>query len=605
MSTTYLVSIDMQVTGNPDAKVGSLATKVSSLDSSLKGAREKIKDFASSASDAFTGLVERVGAATMKVGMLGAAAGFAAVTYGVVGLNQELENTNIALAAIFSAQGYAKDFNSGIGLASDTVAKMKQDVKSLPGDLGQLAGIFKSIATPGAQAGASVDQLRKMAGQTMIVGGVMGLDTGTSAREMAMLLAGRAGSHNILGSRMGFVGDAAKELNAMAAPDRLVKISAELAKYQPAIDAYGRSFVGLFTTLKDNVKYSFLTPATSPLFEGVKTTLTEINHWFDANQLQVATFAQALGSKLAYAWEWGSMKVKEWGPLVVNFVEVAYGRLVNLWDRVEPYVVRFGNVLKDALSDPNGTIDKLVSVLELYAAVKVGGGLLSAAGGVGGVVGMAKGAGSLAGAAGGGIGAWLEGMGAAGAVGLAGTLTAVAAAAGGLYLAFDQGSKLVSEVTKDMNADGLARVDAGRQVIDSMTTMDYTNREYQYLMQRMIETQDVYHANMLMGAAALKDFANMAAGAGHAAFQAEGDQFALDRLTASITAGVRGGDLGGEKKPLKHPGGASMNIAKVEITVSGNDSPDRVAQLVFDKLQNLRRHPRASPYSPNFSAANP
>jgi hypothetical protein len=52
----------------------------------------------------------------------------------------------------------------------------------------------------------------------------------------------------------------------------------------------------------------------------------------------------------------------------------------------------------------------------------------------------------------------------------------------------------------------------------------------------------------------------------------------------------------------RHPGGGGgTHIQKVEIVVTGNPEPSRVARLVKDELANLSRRPKASPDVANYS----
>lgn len=619
MSTTYLVDIEMRTSG------GGLSSSLVSMKGKAKELDNQLSSLGGSLVNGFTGAVESVGGLLATGVAVAGAAAFGAVTYGVVGLNKELENTNIALGAIFNAQGFAKDFNDGMALAADTVGKMKQDVKSLPGDLGQLSSILKTIATPGAMAGASVDDLRKMAGQTMIVAGVMGLDTHMAEREMGMLLSGRAGAHNVLGTRLGFSGDSAKQLNHMAPEKRLQRIQAELAKYQPAMDAYGRSFTGLSTTLKDNVLYSLLGPATSPLFESVKHSMAEVNAWFAKNDLSVTTFAEALGSKLSAAWEWGSKEVKLWGPLVIDFVSVAYDRVTGMWTAIEPYAEKFAGWMKDALADPNGSLDKIKYVLELYGAVKAGGMAYDLLGGAAGMRGIGGGLATAGGAVSGlvgGAGNQLAALGlgyGSGPTVMAGLAVAAQAtgvallALGAVAATAYEGFQLFSEVSKDMDADAKAREIAGERVVKSMTDIDYTNKEYQTQMQALIDgtgyviqmngaytiSANTLQSSLLLAAGAAEEFAR-----GHKADQEKervvDDDYYSMRLAAGMTSMVSAAQAAA--KAPKHPGGAGTHIAKVEIVVTSNQDPSRIARATVAEIAKLRRHPRSSADVTNYSA---
>ena len=222
-----------------------------------------------------------------------------------------------------------------MGLAGDQVAKMKQDVRTLPGDLGQLAAIMTTIATPAAQSGSSPDDIRKLAGRSMLVGQILRIDQATTAREMAELLSGRAGAHNILGTRLGFVGDKAKELNADSPAKRMSEVNVQLAKFGPAAEAFGHSWVSIFTTFKDDIKYSLLAPASSPLFAAVKQSMVDADGWFIRNKDTIAGWSHYLGTRVADAWRDGMLTFERWWPSLVSFTENAYQGISRISDRGE------------------------------------------------------------------------------------------------------------------------------------------------------------------------------------------------------------------------------------------------------------------------------
>ena len=58
-----------------------------------------------------------------------------------------------------------------------------------------------------------------------------------------------------------------------------------------------------------------------------------------------------------------------------------------------------------------------------------------------------------------------------------------------------------------------------------------------------------------------------------------------------------------KKKVAKHGGGGGgTNIQKVEIVVTSNNEPGRVARLVVDEIAKLRRNPRSSPFRDDYGA---
>jgi hypothetical protein len=50
-------------------------------------------------------------------------------------------------------------------------------------------------------------------------------------------------------------------------------------------------------------------------------------------------------------------------------------------------------------------------------------------------------------------------------------------------------------------------------------------------------------------------------------------------------------------------GGGGVHVARVEITVSSNQDPNRVARVIASHLADLARYRKSSAYVPNFSAS--
>jgi hypothetical protein len=639
--TVYRVIIDYELRGDVERPVAKATGKLGELDragrsvgSGFEALGSKLTSFGSAAADAFTGAVERVGAFGLAMAGVGAAAALGAISYGALHLNSELEQTNLALAAIFNAQGYTSTFTDAMGLAGDQVAKMKQDVKTLPGDLGQLATIMKTIATPAAQAGMSPDAMRQLSGRAMLVGGIQQLPPDLVARELGQLLAGRAGAHNILGTRLGLIGARGQAFNAEPASKRAADIGKEFDKYGPAAEAFGRSWVANFTTLKDIVKYSLLAPATSPLFESVKRTVVGINKWFDGNQTYVANWADSVGYRLADAFEWGKRTIVEWWPALQSFASDASSRLGRVWHELEPIISRVGGAIKESLANGQA-LDKLESILKLYIVLK-GAQALSPFASVGfSAFGAAFGSGGAGAGAAAGIG------GALGAAGLAtaGTLmVAGTVAAGGEAMALS-----------DPSSEYHAQAVSGAKELGSWSSK--LARDFENLWANMkpgIEwfgTDATYalahYAEGLHGIAhpmeMAKDLLDVWTDGLRESNTAVGSfsRFLLDldkdinadrntrlRITNEpvpeinhpfeLSPGMFVKRMGesiheAQKKLTPKPGagggGGGMTIQKLEITLSTNQEPSRIARRIVDIIADVGRHPTASRHTTNFSRA--
>jgi hypothetical protein len=402
----YRLVVDMSTKGTLGSQLERMGPRAQSADSALKRVGESARSIGGDIAGAFTGAVEKVGGLTLALGKLGAIAAGGAIAYGVAGLNNELEKTQISLAAILSAQGVVSTVPRGLMMAGDVMKEMRKDAALLPGEFKDLLSFFKLGLTSGLQSGATVPGFEKMSANAMAAAAAVGVNMDQAAREFAQLLGGHAGTHNVFGSLLGFTGDKAKTFNAESGAKRLKDIETAVKKYEGAIEVFGGSFDAISSTLKDNAKKA-LGAGTAGLFDRVKIAMADANRWWDQNEDKGIHFAEMVGERLNYAFDFGRSKIEEWGPTLVTFAKNAGVEIEKIWSRVEPILDRLGPKVQEALADPK-TFDRLEDTAKLYAGLKVGGALLPALGPLfsgGGGAGTAAAAGAGAAEAGAAAGA--------------------------------------------------------------------------------------------------------------------------------------------------------------------------------------------------------
>ncbi len=594
-----------QATQNHVTSIGHAASGVGEKISSLG---ERLGGFLESVTDKALGIVE----AFARVGV---AAGLAAATYGVMGLNKELETTQISLGAIATAQGFAGSFNKGFELAGEQLRKMKTDVKTLPGDLGQLSQIMTMIATPAAQAGASFDEIRKLAGKTMLTGTILGVPLEVAQREMAGLLSGRAGAHNIFGARLGLIGAEAERFNKLAPSERLSRLNAEIEKYSGAADRFGQSFVANFTTLKDNLKYSVLAEATAPLFERVKQTMASINTWFDQNTDKVKQFADVVGKDLVKAWDAVTSRVQALLPtvshLVDRFERMGSGDFKALLGGAGLGVIGL-KLLPSAVAGAGGMVGDVAGMAAKFLPMLMGGG--------GGLAGLAGGAGGL-GAVTTALGALLNPV----------TLGVGAAALGTLALVFTSvvgAVDALSSETSEFHGKAVAlwgsiQISAG----EAFTSITHAAGNLWDAVRPLVDALGVELLNVI---------AEIAYTTAEWAKKIDAASAAIKRnpIWNAMFPAVQGGGGPGEPVPTLDNydpgpivggfamaaaeaasktmakvggggGGGGTHVQKVEIVVNSNQDPTRIAHAVAGEFAKWQRNPKRSPLVPAYDNASP
>lgn len=686
MSTNYDVVLNLKTLGSLDiGRVGGGrgANSMQNMLRPMQQLRQGWRDLHAGSSK-FMGALDTV---AHKMGNIakwgGAALGGALVggaMYAVGGLNKELENAKISLAGIFKANDKVADMAGGFEMAGDQVKKMRNDAKSLPGEFEDLQRIFVTAAIPAFKAGASPDELRKLSAGTMAFAAASQLNQHMAARELAILLEGRSGAHNVLGMRlMGLSGKKAEEFNKKTKQDpsyALAQIQDALAKYKDLNEAYKNSFEGLWTTAIDNVKLAGA-GLTQSMFEGSKFALKAFNNFFDENETTILAWTESLNTHVSAAFDWVVVKVKEWWPPVRTFFENLYAEFQRIKTEYGPFFDGLGQSIKEGLANPE-TIKSLEKLVVAYAGLKVASAGISGLAGLGQMaIGMStlwKFAGPALGAAGRGLGA--SALGSVGAVAGGGA----AALAGGLYYAAFGGVNSQKEI--DANnasrgksyahdyfgyADVRERQDAARMSVatsdqgqawirdiatgasENATEIDKANAA---ISKWRLEVMQNEAAHKALGIAVNEEtsylranFQNAAADALELAYAMSSAAGSASQFAALLNDPRRSlmqkdgmtGDPSGwsansddslaahsrwyefdftalnaqlkaeatetkKEKTKKHPGGkGGTTIQKVEIVVTQNNSPSRVARSVVDELSKITRNPRVSPYAPSFS----
>lgn len=462
-SLKYLVEVEIARTGDllNGSGLRSLTSEAEKATSVAKTLASGYVEVGRNIAEAFTSGMD----AAVKYGSVAATAGFGVITHQAMQLNSTLESGQMSLAAIFNAAGATPDIWSGIDTAGKVMSQMRKDAAELPGEFADLQRIVTTSAMSALQKGMSIDDIQKLGARAMAAGTAMGLNSHIVSRELAMLLEGRVGAHNILGTRMGISGAEADKFRGLDDQKKVEYLMAKFSKFDGAIKAFGGTWDAISSTAIDHWKL-FLGTTSMPLFEQLKKAGQEFNAWFDQNQSKILGWATVVGSYLGEAFLEGKRVFQTYWPIFADFLEAAWHRTVAFFQEWYPEIKKVGAYLADAMKDSEGTLDKIETLLKLYIAAKAGGGLWGAgssllgpilsAGAKAGPAAFLQPMGSLL-ASGGGTAAAgaAAGEGAAAAGGMASLATSAAGAAAALGLLVAAGFATY-EVTKLYQEHGAA-----------------------------------------------------------------------------------------------------------------------------------------------------
>jgi len=373
------------------------------------------------------------------------------------------------------------------------------------------------------------------------------------------------------------------------------------------------------------------------IFDRIKGVLSDANSWFDANHEKVTLWADIIGERLGSAFDFARDKIRAWWPEIEAFAEHAYDRIASIWHRVGPLVEKVADSAAKALGNDK-TFDRLEQIGLLYAGMK-GGGLLSglvpslpALGGLdrlvrsSGIAGQVAPEGSAFDAMAGRFRDLMSGQFVAGEAGgllelLSNPVTIGAAAAAALLLvdalvgvagalhALGDETSSFHDFAVSLWSD--IQVRAG-------STMDSLGQAWRDLEPWLLRAADN------AGVQLLEAIRLLAMGAEYAAHVIERTSHLI--ATALDWLGVEGEQGHTTRRnappPIRHlaegavrdalsahvkvgggGGGGGVHVDRVEITISSNQDPNRVARVVAGHLADLARYRKSSPYVPNFSAS--
>lgn len=263
---------------------------------------------------ALGGLSTMLNAAKAGLGMLftaatigGAAAlatGVAALTYGVVSLNGQVEATAVGIAGMVQAaqvtneSGGIASWGESMAFAEQAMQQIRTDAAALPGEADDFVEVFRAGIAPALDAGMRAADVAQFTNRFAAVGISFRVDAPQIGRDLNLMLQGRAGAHVNMWNRLkSTIGKTAAEFNAMSAAQRQALIDTALRRYQPMIDAYANTWEAISSTTISYGK-DLLRIGTAPLFRLAKSELKSMNDWWGRNLTTVNEVANGIGVRL-------------------------------------------------------------------------------------------------------------------------------------------------------------------------------------------------------------------------------------------------------------------------------------------------------------------
>lgn len=538
--------------------------------------------------------------ATTAMGTL-VAGGFALAVKEAFHFNEEMENTQISLAAIASASGTVKDFESGMERASTVISMMRKDARDLPGSFQNLQDIMATISPATANAGLGMIPTEKIAADLMATAAVLRVPFSVAGREFGMMLGGVARHNMPLFLKMGFTD--AKAFNKLPQEKRLEELKKKLEAMGPAREAFMNSWRAIADTTKDTFKQAFGYIG-GPLFEGVKEKLKWFNNLgahSDMKEKYIA-WADKLGNRLFVAFDQafklGERGFHRWSGLLSTFLHTMKTGMTNAFGHILPVLSKAGDYLEKFMNDPKA-FEKLESIGSKLLAARVGMGALQTGAGIAG-----SGMSMLGGAAA------LGGGGVAGLAAAAWPAAIALVALGGIAVAAYGAFDALTDVTSDYNIlartvmmenakSFAAMVVEGNKLVAAITPIvDLLGVVFLVTIQGSIIAVTAFTSVLVAAFETIRSIPALAYFLDHFKDPASVAK-AKVRLDDEHLYGRKGKeDLGADRDPHKPPN-TNVSIHKVEIVVNSNQDPSRVARATVDLLKELARSPTSAALNPS------
>jgi len=283
-----------------------IRARIVAEDATAPGARSavrRIKDVereAESASSKIGGLFGRAFA------LIGGAAVFGGAVRGIVGLNAEAQNARFTLASLFSANT-GDTMTASLRIAKGELGTLREMAAVGAGELSDYSGAFGTLFLPLRNAGADLDRINKLIGQTVAIGALEGRGSEGMALaafdvQQAMTVGLGQRTTPIINKVIAGIGETTESFNALSKEARMAVLETAFKRYDGAITAMGATWEARMSTFRDNIK-GIARTLTEPLFERWSTGLSNANAYLAKNKDQLKEIAEKWGSRLVRVWD--------------------------------------------------------------------------------------------------------------------------------------------------------------------------------------------------------------------------------------------------------------------------------------------------------------
>lgn len=289
-----------------------------------------------------------LGSMITKLGMAAVSyVGIKGAYHAFVDFNKEVENAKIGLTAMVEA-GFGGTFDYAKAQAESLYKEFQKFSTQTPVTTQEMLEFSRGVFMATQQAGGGINDVIEVTEKGVIAAKAYGFEAHLASREIAEMLQGNISNRQPFTKvLMGTMHKTAEEMRAMTENQRLelLKATFNKAALTDATSSFSTAFSGVTSTFKDKVQIA-LGKIGLPLFQAITAEVGRWNQWIDKNEVKLAQIGQTVGSVL---------------------------------------VTSFG-IVKDVFSFIYDHADTLLEIGKVYAAIRIGGMIGNAFGGMRGMM---------------------------------------------------------------------------------------------------------------------------------------------------------------------------------------------------------------------------
>jgi hypothetical protein len=222
----------------------------------------------------------------------------------LVDFNTELEQSKQTMTTLLT-QNMGGAWETNQKRANKLIKQFQQDSAKSAGTTKDYVDIAKMITGPLAQAGAEMEDLRKVTQRTVVASRVYGIQSEVAARDLQSMLMGNTKNVDLFARMLGVVPEKWNKMVKDKGPQRAIQETLKLFDNPALVRAtkeYGKTWAGITSTLEDNIDRA-LGKVGVPLMQKLLDQTKQLNKWFDENPRKLGQIINTMADGLVKAFD--------------------------------------------------------------------------------------------------------------------------------------------------------------------------------------------------------------------------------------------------------------------------------------------------------------